>query len=365
MAMTEARTAADQYAARVDAVLAQRTRLRGPQPPGDLFAGLPADHPLLKADPRRPLDPNLEIIASYMTPDEGVIDVGGGAGRVALPLALRCREVINVEPSGAMGTGFPANASQAGITHARLIARDWLTSDPPAGTVALVNHVTSLTREIVPFSKKLERVGRRRVLLTVNRPPPPSWHCVLYHLVHGETEEVVPGHVELVNVLWELGILPDIRVLPLPAGRPILPAPTRAAAIAGEMARFGGDQWTFWPLGAALDQRLRGLLEARLDELFAAGPEGFSPRWMTPGCEILITWQPNRGAESLFPACQGRAAREPGRQRSMAHPGRAEPGTGADALQRALRVRGWGGYTSGSMGLGGASRLRRSRDCWS
>src|SRR5262249_1087942 len=39
MAMTEARTAADQYAARVDAVLAQRTRLRGPQPPGDLFAG--------------------------------------------------------------------------------------------------------------------------------------------------------------------------------------------------------------------------------------------------------------------------------------------------------------------------------------
>ena len=49
MVMTEARTAAEQYAARVDAVLAQRTRLRGPQPPGDLFAGVPADHPLLKA----------------------------------------------------------------------------------------------------------------------------------------------------------------------------------------------------------------------------------------------------------------------------------------------------------------------------
>jgi hypothetical protein len=66
MAMTAANTAADQYAGRVDAVLAQRTRLRGPQPPGDLFAGLPADSPLLKADPRRPLDPNLKIIASYI-----------------------------------------------------------------------------------------------------------------------------------------------------------------------------------------------------------------------------------------------------------------------------------------------------------
>jgi len=297
MAMTDARTAADQYAARVDAVLAQRTRLRGPQPPGDLFAGVPADHPLLKSDPRRPLDPNLEIIASYIAPDDVVIDVGGGAGRVSLPLALRCREVINVEPSGAMGAGFTANATQAGITNVRVIVSDWLTSAPPVGTVALVNHVTYLTREMVPFIEQLEQVGRRRVLITVNSPPPPSWHRVLYHLVHGETEEVVPGHVELVNVLWELDILPDIRVLPLHTARPIIPAPTREAAIAGEMARFGGDQWALWPLGSALEQRLRGLLEARFDELFAAGPEGFSPRWITPGREILITWQPNTGAE--------------------------------------------------------------------
>jgi hypothetical protein len=294
--MTEARTAAEQYAARVDAVLAQRTRLRGPQPPGDLFAGVPADHPLLKSDPRRPLDPNLEIIASYIAPDDVVIDVGGGAGRVSLPLALRCREVINVEPSGAMGAGFTANATQAGITNIRVIVSAWLTSAPPVGTVALVNHVTYLTREIVPFIEQLEQVGRRRVLITVNSPPPPSWHRVLYHLVHGETEEVVPGHVELVNVLWELDILPDIRVLPLHTARPIIPAPTREAAIAGEMARFGGDQWALWPLGSALEQRLRGLLEARFDELFAVGPEGFSPRWITPGREILITWQPNPGA---------------------------------------------------------------------
>ena len=122
MAMTDTRIAADQYAARVDAVLAQRTRLRGPQPPGDLFAGLPADHPLLKTDPRRPLDPNLELIASYIASDDIIIDVGGGAGRISLPLALRCREVINVEPSGVMSTGFTANATQAGITNVRCAA---------------------------------------------------------------------------------------------------------------------------------------------------------------------------------------------------------------------------------------------------
>ena len=81
------RGAAGRYAARVDGVLAQRTRLRGPQPPGDLFAGLPSGHPLLAADPRRLLDPNLEIIASYIQPDDVIVDVGGGAGRISLPLA--------------------------------------------------------------------------------------------------------------------------------------------------------------------------------------------------------------------------------------------------------------------------------------
>jgi len=290
--MTTDGTAAGRYAARVDAVLAQRTRLRGPEPPGDLFAGLPSDHPLVKADPRRPLDPNLEIIASYIRPDDVIVDVGGGAGRISLPLALRCREVVNIEPSAAMGAGFRSNAALAGVGNARVVESDWIQVDPPLGTIALVNHVTYLTREIVPFIRKLERVGGRRVLITVNDPPPPSWQRVLFQLVHDETEEVVPGHVELVNVLWELGVLPDIRVLPLHAARPLVPAPTREAAIAARVAGFGGDQWALWPLGSNIDRRLRSVLEARFDELFTAGPEGFVPRYITPGREILITWEP-------------------------------------------------------------------------
>jgi hypothetical protein len=136
------------------------------------------------------------------------------------------------------------------ISNARIIEGEWPKVDAPAGSVALVNHITYLTREIVPFiKKKLEQAGHRRVLIT------------------------------------------DIRVSPLPTV-PLAPAPGRAAAIAGAIARFPGEQWGWWGLGPDLEVRLRSILEARFDELFTAGPEGFIPRYIAPGREILITWQP-------------------------------------------------------------------------
>jgi SAM-dependent methyltransferase len=285
-------TAAETYAARVDAVLAQRARLRGPQPPGDLFAGLPPDHPLLVSDPRRPLGANLEVMASYVEPDDVIVDVGGGAGRLSLPLALRCREVVNVDPSPAMGAGFAANVAGGGIANVRFINGDWPLPDAPTGDLVLVNHVTYLTRDIVPFLAGVAAAARRRVLITVNSPPPPTMHRRLYHLLHGEEEALVPGHAELAAVLWELGFLPDIRVLPEATVAPLPPAADREAAVQLALARFASEQWAFWPLEPGLAARARRVVEAEFDALFAETPAGFVPRWVaSTGREILLTWE--------------------------------------------------------------------------
>lgn len=224
------------YRARVDAVLAQRKRLRGPQPAGDLFAGLPANHALLVSDARRPLEPNLEVLASYVEPDDIVVDVGGGAGRLSLPLALRCRETVVVDPSAAMLAGLESNAARAGIGNTRAMLSEWPMADPPRGTVALVNHVTYLTRDIVPFLAGLTDAAARRVLLTVGDPPPPSLGAPLFRLVHDEELEVVPGHAELVAVLREMGADPEVRVLS-GATRPIHPGSNSRSG-----GRSSGDQ---------------------------------------------------------------------------------------------------------------------------
>ena len=287
-------TAAEHYAARVNAVLAQRARLRGTEPSGDLFGDLDPDHPLLKADPRRPLDANLTALADLIEPSDAIVDVGGGAGRMSLPLALRCRSVTNVDPSASMGAAFLANAKAAGIGNVGLVKGDWLAADMPQGSVALVNHVTYFTRDIVPFIEKLERAGSRRVILTVNAPPPPSWNRVLFRLVHGEAEEVVPGHAELMSVLWEMGRLPDLTMLLPPNVRYIVPLPSRAAALAYAVQRLANEQWAHWPVAAAFEAHARATVEQHFDELYAQGPEGFTPRWIALGREVLITWQPGK-----------------------------------------------------------------------
>src|ERR1043166_5494702 len=116
-------TAAEIYAARIDAIRAQRARLHGALPASDPWGGLVARR--FRADPHRPLDANLAVLASYIRPEDVCLDVGGGAGRVALPMALRCREVLVVDASPGMGTEFAAVAAEAGITNARFVHANW------------------------------------------------------------------------------------------------------------------------------------------------------------------------------------------------------------------------------------------------
>jgi hypothetical protein len=72
---------ADAYAARFDAVADQAGRIVGARPLADRWGGAMAAR--FRLDPRRPLDPVLEAVASYLSPGDVLLDVGGGAGRVA------------------------------------------------------------------------------------------------------------------------------------------------------------------------------------------------------------------------------------------------------------------------------------------
>ena len=283
-------TAAETYAARIDAVSAQRLRIHGPQPPDDRFGGPVAQR--FRHDPHRSLDANLQVVASYVRPDDVFIDVGGGAGRVGLPLALRCRQVINVDASPGMLAEFEACVAEAGITNARSVLADWLAAADISGDVSLASSVTYFVRDIVPFIEKMAVAARRRVLITLWSVPTANQDAKLFRLVYGEELAPVPGHRELLLVLWEMGILPDVRVLP---DSPPVPGAPRQV----ELPQTHQDT-VHWALqGRWLrpdDQaQARDLVEAHFHELFAQRPEGFRPLWHQEAWQLLITWETGQG----------------------------------------------------------------------
>src|SRR5438034_4539174 len=105
-------SAAEACKARIEAHGEQSLRARGDQPePADFWSTLAAG---FRADPRRRDDPVVNLLAEWITPETTVLDVGGDAGRYALPLALRCRRVTVVEPSPSMVAQLREGAKEAG-----------------------------------------------------------------------------------------------------------------------------------------------------------------------------------------------------------------------------------------------------------
>ena len=281
------------YAALIDAVDSQRERLQGPRHL-DIWGGETASR--FRADPRRQMEDNYEILAAFVRPDDVFVDVGGGAGRLSLPMALRCRQVINVDPSPGMGQEFQESAVEAGIANADFVLSGWLDSDGVRGDVVHAANVTYFVRDIGLFAAKLEAAARRRVIITMWSVANPMHNAALFKMVYGEEQTMVPGHAQLLPALWEMGILPDVRFLPQVAtidGVPQAPTYPQSSEDAVEMALAG-----IW-LAPQHRDRGEAVVRKNFDELFQQGPEGFIPQWLPDAREVFITWEPGQHRDNI------------------------------------------------------------------
>src|SRR5262245_53837320 len=80
----------------------QRARL---WPSDDMWSGSASS---FKADMQAPFSVVQSKVASYIGKGDVLLDVGGGAGRISLPLASSCREVVCADPSKGMAEIFEA-----------------------------------------------------------------------------------------------------------------------------------------------------------------------------------------------------------------------------------------------------------------
>lgn len=214
-----ARVAAEAaWGARVRAHHEQTARIRETPEGGDFYAPVSR---LFIADPRRTDDDVLAQLLPLTAPEDTCLDIGAGAGRYALPLALRVREVIALDPSPSMLEALREQADLHGIANVRTIEDRWPPADgvggAPAADVALIANLGYDVEAIGPFLDAMDAAATRRcIAILADRQPSAPAHA-FWPPVHGESRAELPAFEDFVALLRARGREPQVALLPRPA----------------------------------------------------------------------------------------------------------------------------------------------------
>ncbi len=196
---------AQAWAARVAANREQAERLREAPDGGDHYRPIAR---AFRADPHRTDDPALDELLDIAQANDVWVDVGAGAGRFALPLALHLPRVIAVEPSAGMRRELAAAQIEHGIANLDVLDQRWPSDDPALtdiATVALISHVAYDIEAIDLFLDTLQRAATRECVALLYDRSPGSVFWQLWPAVHGEAQIHLPGATEFIELLQARG----------------------------------------------------------------------------------------------------------------------------------------------------------------
>lgn len=219
-------SAIERWRERVEAHHAQTERAREDAGEVDYWGGGIAAQ--FRDDPAREDDPVLNRLMRWVNAESTVLDVGGGAGRFALPLAKRCRQVTVVEPSAAMVEQLRAGAAEAGIENVNVVPENWEAAEVEPADLVLCAHVVYGITDIEQFLQKLDASAASRVVAVGHTVSPIALVGPFWKAVHGEERIDLPALQELLPVLWEMGIFPDIEMVESDRARSV---PNREVAV--------------------------------------------------------------------------------------------------------------------------------------
>ncbi len=240
--------------------------------------------PFFKADPHRTDDPVLNRLWEEITPGSTALDVGGGGGRYALPLALHCEQVTVVDPSVSMIDGLRVGAQEANVSNLSIVPGLWEEVEVDPADVVLCANVVYDVAEIEPFIRKLEAHAKDRVFVLAYMESPLSQFSPCWKVAHGEKRVDLPAMPELLHVLWDMDIYPNLETFPA-----LHPETVRSRPVALELLR----QFLFVKSDTEPDR----LLQTEIDDLIVETPQGFTVRGSRPRRLALLSWSPKPNSQ--------------------------------------------------------------------
>ncbi len=227
-------------------------------------------------------DETLIAVMKFVRPDDTVLDVGAGAGRLAIPLAEKCRQITAVEPSEAMRMRLTAQAESWNVSNLKIVDARWpdlaeSEAEVEPADVVICAHVIYTAQQIEPFLRKLAQKSKRDVIVIVFEEPAMANYFPLWELVYGEERIALPCLPELKNVLEQIGMDYDSESLPEWESRPFEDADS---AYEESLARL------FLSPGSPGAEKLASVLPSALVPFGV----GLRFKWSRPHRPWLVRW---------------------------------------------------------------------------
>ena len=257
---------------------AQSEKMRAAEPPQDHWRPYAQG---FRADPRRTDDPLVNRLLEEVSSRHTVLDVGAGGGRLALPLALKCRQLVAVEPSASMAEVLRQQAADCSISNVSVVEEKWEDAEVELVDVVLCAHVLYVVADVEPFVRKMEAHAGERVLVVLYQAPPQSSVYPLWQRIHGEPRISLPSLPEFKEVLAQLNVDARIDMLPAQPARGFADQAQALEQLAGRLYLAPGSTQM-----AKLEEMLPGLLEELDGSLIIKGSHPMQP--------ALVSWQPGR-----------------------------------------------------------------------
>jgi SAM-dependent methyltransferase len=153
--------------------------------------------------------------------DARVLDIGAGPGILALPIAPLVRDVTAVEPGAGMVEVLRKHAERQGIRNITCVQKAWEEIDPTKdleGPYDIVIASLSLTmHDIHEALQKMNVVSSGSVHLFwfADMPFWEQMYADLWMPLHGRPYYGGPRADCLFNVLYQMGIYPDVTMMPM------------------------------------------------------------------------------------------------------------------------------------------------------
>jgi SAM-dependent methyltransferase len=154
------------------------------------------------------------LAAMAPEPQWSVLDVGCGAGTLALPLARRVREVTAMDFSEGMLEQLSRQCRQQGTANIRILHAAWEDDWDLAGIVTHDVAIASrsmVVEDLEAALLKLDKAARKRVYITSIVGDGPRDRRALEAV--GRPFRRGPDYIYILNLLHQLGICADVTIL--------------------------------------------------------------------------------------------------------------------------------------------------------